>query len=195
MKDKKITLAIGKSGSGKSYLVHKLIQGKRRLIIFDTMAEYTEGVVFDDKRKFLEYWKHCARKSFRLIYQPLDDPEEEIDDIAELVYHLGNVTFVIEEVTAYTRPNQISRQLAHCIQRGRHKNIELIGTTQRPYGLHRLLTSQCRDIYVFNTNEPRDRDYLRTLLGQDMEAKLESLDKYNYVKWTDGNETLEIGKA
>lgn len=195
MQDKKIAIAIGKSGSGKSFLVRQLIRPKRRLIVFDTMAEYTDGVVFTDRRAMLEFWRKHARGDFRIIYQPEFNPAREIDEIAELVYLCGHVCFVIEEVTAYTNPNYISDQLAHCIQRGRHKDIEIVATTQRPYGLHRLLTSQCRDIYVFNTNEPRDVAYLRDLLGAGVEAKLKTLAKYQFVHWQDGRDELSTDKA
>jgi len=130
-----------------------------------------------------------------LIYRPLDDPAAEIDGIAESIFLLGDLTFVIEEVTCYCSAYQISEQFAHIIQRGRHKNISLVATTQRPYGLHRLLTSQAKEIYVFSTNEPRDRQYLSALLGHEIEAKLDSLQQYEYLKWQDGKEGLEIGKA
>ncbi len=195
MTQKKITIAIGKTGSGKSYLVKKLIEKKKRLLVYDTMCEYKYGVVFEDRRKFIEFWRRIYIHPYRLIYRPLNDPASEIDEIAEAVYLLGDTCFVLEEVTAYCSEHQISDQLAHIIQRGRHKNIELIATTQRPYGLHRLLTSQAKEIYVFNTNEPRDRQYLNALLGSDIEAKLDSLKQFEYIKWQDGIEGLQIGRA
>jgi len=195
MKDKKITICIGKSGSGKSHLVKKLIADKPRLLVYDTMSEYEQGVIFEDCIKFLEFWKHVYRGNFRMVYRPEYNPQDEIDEIAEDVYFLGRLCFVLEEVTAYCSPNFISDQLAHIVQRGRHKDIELIATTQRPYGLHRLLTSMASDIYIFNTNEPRDRQYLSALLGSEVEEKLNSLQKYEYIHWKDGVEGLEIGKA
>jgi len=159
------------------------------------MSEYDQGVVFEDREKFIEFWRRVYIHPYRLIYRPLNDPAAEVDSIAEAVYLLGDTCFVLEEVTAYCSPYQISEQLAHIIQRGRHKNIELIATTQRPYGLHRLLTSQAKEIYVFNTNEPRDRQYLSALLGSEIETKLDSLKQYEYIKWEDGKEGLQIGRA
>lgn len=194
MIEKKIIPIFGKRGSGKSFLVKKLIESEKRLLIFDTLGEYTNGVVFEDPRKLLEFWRNVYRKSFRLIYRPLN-PQEELDPLAELVFDLGNMTMVIEEIDCYCTPYEISDAMAHIIQRGRHQGITLIGVTQRPFGIHRLITSQAKEIYVFNTNEPRDRDYLRMLLGTEIDAKLDALQQYQYVKWTDGKEQLEIGKA
>jgi len=194
MTEKKIILIFGKRGSGKSYLANKLIENEQRLLIFDTLGEYTEGVVFEDYEKFAEFWRLIYQHPYRLIYRPLQ-PDREIEQIAELVYAIGNICFVIEEIDCYCTAYQISESFAHVVQRGRHKNITLIGITQRPYGIHRLLTSQAKEIYIFNTNEPRDREYLRTLLGQEIDGKLDGLKQYEYVKWRDGKEGLEIGRA
>lgn len=194
MAEKKIILIFGKRGSGKSYLANKLVAQEQRLIIFDTLSEYTEGVVFEDYEKFAEFWKLVYRHPYRLIYRPLR-PEEEVNTIADLVYTIGDCCLLVEEIDCYCTAYQIGDEFSHVVQRGRHKNITLIGITQRPYGIHRLLTSQAKEIYIFNTNEPRDRDYLRTLLGQDIDAKLDNLKQYEYVKWQDGKEELEIGKA
>lgn len=194
--EKKIILVLGKRGSGKSYLANKLIENHHRLFIFDTLSEYEQGVVFgtENWELCLEFWRKVYRDNFRLVYRPID-PEAEIDEICELLFELGNVTFLVEEIDCYCTAYKIPPAFAHIIQRGRHKNITLIGVTQRPFGVHRLLTSQAKEIYVFNTNEPRDREYLRTLLGQEIDAKLDSLKQYEYVKWTDGSPDLAIGKA
>ena len=164
------------------------------ILMFDTFSDYTEGVVFEAYEKFAEFWRLIYQHPYRLIYRPLK-PDEEIEKIAELVFTIGDICFVVEEIDCYCTAYQIGESFAHVIQRGRHKNITLIGITQRPYGIHRLLTSQAKEIYVFNTNEPRDRDYLRILLGQDIDIQLDQLKQYEYVKWTDGNEGLEIGRA
>ena len=194
--EKKIILIFGKRGSGKSYLAKKKIEIEPRLVIFDTMSEYENGVVFNAEKyhEFLEFWKKVYRGRFRLIYRPLV-PAAEIERICEAVYTIGNCCFLVEEIDCYCSAYQISDTFAAIIQRGRHKNIKLIGITQRPFGIHRLLTSQAKEIYIFNTNEPRDREYLRNLLGQEIEPKLDALKQYEYVHWQDGKEGLEIGKA
>lgn len=196
MTEKKITLIFGKRGSGKSYLAKKLIENEHRIVIFDVMSEYTDGVLFgtEDFEKFIEFWRKVYHRNFRLIYRPIR-PVEEVEQIGELVYSLGDCSFLCEEIDCVCSTNKISDNFAAIIQRGRHKNITLIGITQRPFGINRLLTSQAKEIYVFNSNEPRDREYLRILLGQDIDSKLDSLKQFEYVYWQDGKEGLEIGRA
>lgn len=194
--EKKVILIIGKRGSGKSYLTQKIIANHSRLLVYDIMSEYTGGIVFGTETvtDLIEFWGHIYKKDFKLIYRPVQ-PKKEIDDLARLVFALGNMTFVVEEIdsicTAYDLPESFSRIIA----RGRHRNITLIGVTPAPFGIHRDLTRQAKEIYVFNTKEPRDRDYLRNLLGQEIESKLDALGQYEYVKWEDGKDGLEIGKA
>jgi len=194
--EKKIILIFGKRGSGKSYLAKKRIEIEPRLVVFDTLGEYENGVIFgrENYEQYLEFWRKVYRGRFRLIYRPII-PTIEIEQICELVYTLGNCCFLVEEIECYCSAQQISDTFAKIVQLGRHKNITLIGISQRPYGINRLLTSQAKEIYIFNTNEPRDREYLRTLLGQEIEPKLDALKQYEYVHWQDGKEGLEIGKA
>ena len=194
MSEKKIILIFGKRGSGKSYLANKLIENEQRVLIFDTLSEYTDGVVFEEHEEFIGFWRAIYQRPYRLIYRPLR-PDEEIELIADLVYAIGNITFLVEEIDCYCTSYQITESFAHIIQRGRHNNITLIGVTQRPYGIHRLLTSQAKEIYIFSTNEPRDREYLRTLLGQEIEPMLDRLEQYQYLHWKDGEPNVEIGKA
>lgn len=195
MSEKKVVLVFGKRGSGKSYLVKSMTATEARLVVFDTMSEYSDGVAFgtEERGELLEFWRHVYRRPHRIIYRAIR-PDAEIDDIAALVFALGNTTFVVEEIEAYCNAYNISDSFAAIVQRGRHKNITLIGIAHRPHGINRLLTSQAKEIYIFATNEPRDREYLRSLLGQEIETKLDGLKQYEYVKWTDGA-GIEIGKA
>lgn len=193
--EKKIILVIGKRGSGKSYLVKKLIQSRTRLLIWDLMSEYTGCVVFtaEEWETFRAFFLKVYYKKFRIAYRPLH-PKEEIDRIARLIYELGNVTFVVEEIDAICGSNYIDPTLECILHRGRHRNIELIGVTPAPFGINRDLTRQAKEVYIFNTNEPRDREYIRNLLGSETEKMLDSLGQYEYVFWRD-NQPPERGKA
>lgn len=193
--EKKIILVIGKRGSGKSFLVKKMIAEERRLFVWDLMSEYNQGIVFgpENLREVAWFWRRFYYRDFRMIYRPIK-PKTEILQIAELVYALGDITFVVEEIDSICTPWELPDPFSAIVQRGRHKNIQLIGVTPAPYGINRDLTRQAKEIYIFNTNEPRDIDYLRQLLGSEIEPKIAALEQYQYVKWTDG-QGFTIGKA
>ena len=85
--EKKIQL-----GSGKSLLAKHLISKTNRLVIYDIMSEYIDGVTFDDtiRSGLVEFWRQVYQGDFRIIYRPLN-PKREIDWLAEAVFALGNL--------------------------------------------------------------------------------------------------------
>ncbi len=194
MTEKIITLIFGKRGGGKSYLAAVLTKQIRRVLVYDTLGEYRDGFVFQDLGDLSRFWKRNIRGAFRLIYQPTN-PEAEFEDIAELAWLCGDLTFLVEEIDIFCSPHKIGPAFQNVIQRGRHHDINLIGISQRPFGIHRLLTSQAKEIYIFRTNEPRDREYLRNLLGTEIEATLDGMAQFEYAKWMDGKEEITVGKA
>ena len=193
--EKKITIVIGKRGSGKSVLVKHLIRETQRLVIYDIMTEYKHGVCFgqEDLDELLTFWHKVYRGEFRILYRPLK-VKEEIEWLARGVYVLGDITFVVEEIDAVCTAWVMPEWLSYCVQRGRHKNIELIGVTPAPFGINRDLTRQAKRIIVFNTNEPKDLDYLAALLGSDVKRLVPALGAYEFMEWNDGREGLFVGK-
>ena len=180
MIEKKIKLIFGKRGSGKSYL---------------------DGVLFENLDNLCAFWKLVYRKNFRIIYRPLI-PMKDFDYFCDLIWNLQEkvtdkhaVTFLVEEIDCFASPYQISDEFAAIIQRGRHRYIELIGITQRPFGIPRLLTSQAKEAYIFATNEPRDIDFLRSWTSPALEEKLKSLEQYQFALWKDGSDEIEISKV
>ncbi|MBA7495392.1 hypothetical protein ES702_05974 [subsurface metagenome] len=188
MSEKKVSLILGKRGSGKSYLVKKILQKNKHFVVFDTLGEYTDGVTFQELPKLLEFWEKFIDKNFRLIYQPLR-PKEEFEDICRLVWACGDLTFVVEEIDTFCGSFDLPEHFAHIIQRGRHKDITLIGISQRPYGINRLLSSQAKEMCIFNTTEPRDLDYLKNYIEQGGVEQLKNLKEYQYLKWKDDGST------
>jgi len=194
--EKKIKLVIGKRGSGKSYLVKKMIADEKYLFIWDLMSEYNEGVVFERESlaKMCEFWQNHYRRPHRIIYRPLR-PKFEIGFIALAIYNLGNIVFVVEEIDSVCDAYNMPEYFSNIVQRGRHKNITLVGVTPAPFGIHRDLTRQAKEIYIFNTNEPRDIQYLSNLLGSAITEKIQSLRQHEYVLWQDGIDGYTTGTA
>jgi energy-coupling factor transporter ATP-binding protein EcfA2 len=68
MKNRRIDLILGKTGSGKSSFVKKeLIPYRKRLVIIDALSEYENGVIFYNIDNFIEYIIENKVNQFRRI--------------------------------------------------------------------------------------------------------------------------------
>ncbi|MBA7605987.1 hypothetical protein ES703_13123 [subsurface metagenome] len=138
----------GKRGCGKMSLAKKFCQDHRRIIVYDTLGEYTQGVVTKNLREFENFWAKVQHGNFRIIYRPLD-PEREFDSICELVNESEDLTFLIEHLDWYC---ESSLPLKKLIRNGCDQQIELIGTTENPQAIDERLTSNAEQIKLLTSD-------------------------------------------
>jgi len=138
----------GRRGCGKTSLAKKFCQDRWRVIFYDTLGEYKEGVVFEDLQELKDFWAHVQHGNFRIIYRPLH-PERmfdcEFDSICELVNESKNLIFLVENLDRHCEPS-MSLPLKELIRDGCDKQIELIGTTQKPQAIDNQLTIDVEQI-------------------------------------------------
>lgn len=157
------------------------------MIIYDTLCEYREGLVCEDLKTLCETWKKLNGKKYCLIYQPIN-PSDDFGEICDLVYKCGDVSFVVEEIDTFLTLNTsgIDRRFLNIVQRGRHRQVELIGITQRPYAIPAILRSQCKELYTFRQFETRDLDWLKGIIGESA-LQVKDLQRYEYIAFENGN--------
>lgn len=162
-----------------------LQKDQSRVLYCDTTGhDYDDGVVFYNLADLKKFWLSVYRKSFRLIYRPLD-AEAEFPELCKLVIECKNLSFVVEELDIYCRQGKTCQEFYEIIRRGRHHDIELIGVSQRPHGFGRDITSQAKEFYIFNTREPKDIQYFKEYFGEYLVSQVEQLKQYEYVKAMD----------
>lgn len=184
-------LILGKTGSGKSYYTKDELKKHPRVLVYDVIGEYTDGVVFEDFPSLYDFLDKRFYSDFRAIYRPLDPPGE-FDMICSIVYTMYDMVFIVEEVDTFS-VNSISLPFANIIQRGRHNEISLWGISQRPYRVNRTLSSQCKEVICFRMTEPRDVDYIRFLMGDKAAEEVKNLKLFYYVYWK-GQGEYEVTK-
>ncbi len=189
-------LFIGQSGCGKSYLARKLQYP--RCVIFDTLHEYDdETLIAQNFEHFTQLVLSLQRENkseFRLVYQ--FDPESgvneaEFNQALRVLYYRGDCQIVIEEVQNFSTTHALPHWLRQCFLTGRHRNISLQMTTQRPGELNKTLLSQCRHAFFGQLFEKNDIEYCRAVLGQ-RAYELASLKPREFLYFSPGQPTKKI---
>lgn len=181
-KQREITVIFGRTGSGKTTKVKELIKDIDRLIIIDTLNEYNEGLIFYNIKDFAQYFlDNPNQKTFKIICrfhnQDLQkDNEETFNTLFDLVFHISNLTLVIEEAEIYISPNARKTIFNNLVKYGRHKNISLIAVARRVTELSNELKAQMNYCYSSNQILSKDISYLKDLGF----TKIDKLEKYEF---------------
>ena len=189
-----VTMIFGVRGEGKTFAAKKRVSAFPRYVIFDTLGQYSDmGIICEDVPEFKKLFAEVYNKqSMRIVFQPVN-PQDVFEEICEYVYDCGNLCFLAEEVGMFVSPTSMGWNLANIIQRGRHKNIDVLAVNQRPFGIPRILTSQAKEIISFKQREPRDIDYFREFIGERAEEIL-TLPQYHFLRWCADGNTITTGK-
>jgi len=171
----------GGSGSGKSYRCRELIKKDKRLIVWDSMAEY-DGIVIDgDLLKLMAII--TKRKTFKIAFRPsFKDMGAQFGKFCRLVYGVGNLRVVVEELNEVTKPSYAPPEWKAVCSRGRHRGLHVVGLSQRPASVDKDFIGNATEIYAGRLNYDRDWQSLASKFGKDA-AKLAKLEKPKQLHW------------
>ena len=182
-------LIMGTRGCGKSTLAKNIQVMWPRRVVIDTLNEYDENETtkivysFEEFTQELLYYNDTNKPEFTLIYQfdpESENSDEEFNQVMRVCYYLGNLQIVLEEVQEHSSVHSLPHWLRQCLLKGRHQNISVLSTTQRPGELNKTLLSQSQHIFCGQIIEGNDLRYVSSFLRQDSE-KLVSLPKGQFL--------------
>ena len=189
-----VILALGRRGCGKSFLAKNIQKIHPRRIIFDTVNEYSKdsnnSVVYNFNEFADAILRNEDRNEFEIIFQfdpEEDNPELIFDQALKVLYYRRDVLIVIEEVQTFSSPHYLGKWLRNCLLKGRHQNLALLFTTQRPGELHKTILSQCSHIFAGQIHETNDLNYISKFIGVNSE-KLINLKKEYFLLFSPGEE-------
>jgi len=182
---------VGRSQSGKSTLMDRILRNYRRVILFDAIDEraataavegYTEvdnintlqDLVDRNYADGFRYWFHPPYDGDLPLY--LSDISAWLLDIqSQHAKQFGETTrpaiaLAVDEM-ADCFPNQAQKadrdRFSVMCRSGRHKGIHLIGATQRPAEVSTKFRGQLNKRFIFNLTEPRDLQAVAEMAGAD----------------------------
>jgi len=183
----RIVGVIGRKGSGKSTYVRELLRYCPRFVVFDPMGEHA---LSDHQNRFEKppelarflKWSH-QQPTFAGVYVPTGDLEEEIEEVARLIYARGQLCFACEEVPLYTQAGYMPPLFGKLTRTGRHQEIDICWTAQRAAEVSKTLTA-LTDIWVlFSQTEPRDLSALADRCGHEVADRVAGLGLHDYFVW------------
>lgn len=187
-----VIVIFGKRGSGKTSLARKLILGRKRLFIFDTLREYKIGLITNDLNETMDFLIQREYRIFRISYSPEIEEKKAFGYVCELLYNMRDLTFLIEEIDYFCSAMATPEVLSKIIRYGRHQDISLITTARRTADVPRLLTSQATEFCIFAHHEPRDLDYFSHLFSNEIAEKIRQLKNLQYLHLRPESDKVEV---
>lgn len=186
----------GRRGCGKSHLCKNIQAVFPRKIIFDTLSEY-QDIDFDETfYEFNSFSDFIIKTQFNnsfsaLIKFDVDNSQknDQFNHMLRIIYYRGNICLVIEEIQNFCSPHYLPHFLQQVFLTGRHQNLAVIYTTQRPGTLNKNILSQSTHIFCGSLHSKNDVREVSQFLGEDAE-KLTSLKDREFLWWRPGEKTI-----
>jgi DNA helicase HerA-like ATPase len=167
-----ITL-VGMRKSGKSHKAREILKNKKvfkRVVIFDPVCDWHEGTVVNSWAGFTKAILELKDASkFTLIFRfSPDDPTrpETLNEALRVLYHLGNLFVVIDEIQLFCTPHYMPPYLENLYFIGRHRGVGVVAITQRPSKLNKSCLSQSEHVFVGQLHENNDIKVVANFLNK-----------------------------
>jgi hypothetical protein len=182
----RIVGVVGRKGSGKSTRVQVLLRYCPRFVVFDVMGEHAKenGNRLETTRQLSEFLRWSRQQpAFAATFVPSGELDEEIEEVARLIYARGELCFVCEEVPLYTQAGYMPPLFGKLIRTGRHQQIDIVWTAQRAAEVPRTVTSLTDQWVLFSQTEPRDLSALADRCGREVADRVVGLGLHDYFLW------------
>jgi DNA helicase HerA-like ATPase len=158
-KQRKVILIFGKTGTGKSFFAKKLLSKANRAIVFDPRFEY-DGLIVSTFPVFLDVMEQIQNdKKFRVVCRFTNEIHTEMA-LEVCAHYLSNYVLFLEEAEVYFDARSNNENIKHMVSYGRHKQISLVGITQRAPQINIRFRAQYTSLISFAQSEPSDLDGL-----------------------------------
>jgi len=182
---------IGTTGTGKTYLVSKLMDFRENVVILRTKPDDIEFEGFKEFRtaKAMDDWRNN-----RLLIRPKYEEQPRVCyDVLEKVWKMGRWTIVVDEFF-YVQRLGLAKSLERLLTQGRSKRISLVLGMQRPVQVTRFALSEITHLFAFRV-EGRDLKTLKDSTHPDIFAPTKSLKKYQFMHYHVATKSTRIGTA
>jgi hypothetical protein len=184
--------AVGDTGSGKTYLVAKLVQLRRYVVVLRTKPDDIKFEGFRTVRKAEAMDNVYAE---RLLLTPKYEHQiREIGQALENAWIMGNWTIVVDELWYVEKQLRLGGLVERLLTQGRSKGISVIVGMQRPAQISRFAISQCTHLFTFRV-EGRDLDTIKLSTTPRIVAPVDRIRGHKFVYFNRSTREIAIGDA
>ena len=162
-KSREIVMVIGRTGQGKSIWTRIYSKPFKRVFAFDPLREFRANYVTEEGLiKLHDESLLSADHNMRIGVSDIDS----IDLLGSLAFVHGNAWLIIEE-GGFIFPNgsRSPNWLREACFLGRHRELNILITAQRPTSIPVDLRSQASRVICFNQREQNDMKWLDSYYG------------------------------
>lgn len=188
---KQFDTIISRSGGGKTLLAYFLLKMQNRAkIIIDECGQFTNELEFDftefinafNDNDFREsYYKYNKTIIVRLGTTSLNT----FFDVLMKSKKFSNICVFVDEIDIVLKSNKVNNDSGfyEFINRGRHKDFNLITTSRNTANIPKPLIAQTDYFYFSDLIEKGAIDFVNdTLKGLEVKEMLEQLELYEYIR-------------
>lgn len=188
--DRRVTLACGASGSGKTSFAIRYLLNRDGLAVrffFDWRREYTQrlGLPLAGTGPALD----ASLETGWVVYDPHHcfpgDSTAAFAFFCDWVYQVssevpGRKVMVVDELQRFCSPHSVPAQLSLIVETGRSHGLELFVNAQRPNAIHESVTGQLTEVVAFATPAPNALEWLERNAGMPAE-EVRTLPKLSFM--------------
>jgi len=172
-------LVVGRKGSGKSLLSHRLfVSYPYDKLVIDPHADTRKGAYFVDAKELeaplptrLIPWRDDDERGpnvWRFVPDHRSDTlVDDLDRAVGLAYLRRRMCVWVDEIGDVAGANRTGPFMREALHKGRHRQLTMIMAGPRPITVDPLVVSQADYAYVFDLPNPRDRRRVADNIGWD----------------------------
>lgn len=186
-------VVIGRTGSGKTFLIRTLIELRQYVVFFRTKPDSNKFPTLDLVRRAdaMKHWK-----GERLLLEP-DYKRQAVEgyNMLENAWNDGSWTVVVDELWYVEHELGLEPYVVRMLTQGRSKAITAVLGVQRPVDISRFALSETKHLFIFQT-EGRDLKFsLRDSTTDAIVPAVRKLRKYEFVYYNRETGQIAIGNA
>lgn len=183
---------VGDTGTGKSYLISKLVELRKYVIIIRTKPDDIKFPGFTKARKASAM---DALYDTRILLTPQHSYQmRETYNALERAWQQGGWTIVIDEGWYVEKILRLGPLVERLLTQGRSKKISVIVGMQRPAQISRFVISQCTHLFTFRV-EGRDLQIIKESTSPRVVDPITALTGHRFVYYNRAQRIVATGDA